>query len=490
MTRPALLLALGTACLAPVCAAPASADPGEPERIERMPRDRPDPLAQLLRRMDRHLQRHEVDGVTMDWRYEVSPSEEIRQTVVCQLLAYAELQRIRPKPRIRRDIVERADFLIGRLEEIRSHTPFDGMLAFSLLAAYETTGEARFLEQGTRVTRDLLAIPTSQCVLNGGLMVAMATAEYAILTGDAVAQRKTHDILAQLVPYQNPDGSFPHWCVGSRDIHYTGWMAMELIHIARRVDDPVIGPLLARMTAFLEARIGADGKARYEEPCPGEPGCTLYYYSRATGCAYDYDTRGWTVEPGYCVLLFDHMGSPQRAPVFQFLLSLEDGGTFPDLYGYWPPPEDPEYPWTIADTSVVNMSILFWSLATTLTDRVARGVAGAPAFDDEDGDGPPPDPPPTPPVTVDRPVTIAPHPVSGTCALRFSLAEPSLGSVTILDIGGRRLRTLHAGPLAAGEHVLDWDGRDGSGRAVPSGVYVVRVVTGTARRTSRCVVAR
>ena len=354
-----------------------------------------DPLAPMLRRIDDYLQRFEVNGVTMDWRYSVIPSEEIRQTVVCQLLAYVELARLDARPRLRVEIVRHADFLISRLAEIRSNAPFDGMLAYSLLGAYDVTHEQRFLDAGTLVMNDLLAIPTSQCLLNGGLMTAMATAEYWHLTNNAEAQQKTHDIVAQLQPYQNPDGSFPHWCQGSRDIHYTGWMAMELIHIGRMVADSHIDPFLASMSTFLEGRIGPDGKAIYEEPCPNIPNCTQYYYSRATGCSYDLDSRGWTVEPAYCGLLFDRQGSPRYQSVMTFLSSIERGGTFSDLYGYWPPPSDPEYPWTTADTSVVCMSINLWVLSTEVTERFARGVPVNLVLGDLiDTTQPPPPPPP------------------------------------------------------------------------------------------------
>lgn len=334
-----------------------------------------DPLAPLVLRIERYLQAHEVNGVTMDWRYQVDPAEEIRQTVVCQLLACAELYRIRPTPRLLGEIHAHADFLIGRLDRIRSHRPFDGMLAYGLLAAYEVTRDRRYRDAGAQIAADLAAIPTEKCVLNPGLMVAMATAEYARLGGGDAYAQKARDILTQLIPSQNEDGSFPHWCSGSRDIHYTGWMAMELIHLQRLLGDPRIEPMLERMSTFLEQRIGADGRARYEEPCPEARGGRCYYFSRKSGCALDYDTRGWTVEPAYCVLLFDRERSPRYSPTLRFLLSLERGGTFPDLYGYRPPPTDPEYPWTTADTSVVNTSIIFWTLATALAERGPRAGA-------------------------------------------------------------------------------------------------------------------
>lgn len=461
----ASLLRAGTAgASTPVLKAPL---PGVPAAWE-------DALAPMIRRIDDYLQEFQVDGVTMDWRYSVIPSEEIRQTVVCQLLAYVELARLDPRARLRVEIVRHADFLIGRLDEVRSFTPFDGMLAYSLLAAYEITREPRFLDAGTQVMNDLLAIPTSQCILNGGLMVAMAAGEYARLTGDPEAEQKTHDIVAQLVPYQNPDGSFPHWCPGSRDIHYTAWMATELIHIDRLVEDSHIEPFLASMTAFLQGRIAPDGRAIYQEPCPGVPNCTLYYYSRATGCPNDLDSRGWTVEPAYCGLLFDRQGAPEYRPVMAFLDSLENGGTVPDLYGYWPPPSDPEYPWTIADTSVVNMSVILWVLSTAVADRVGRGISVDLVLDDliDTTSTTPPGPPAT---YARRSLVAEPNPARGACILSYSLARRRRGLLAVYDAGGRRVRTLESGDLAPGVHAVPWNGRDEGGRQVPAGIFFARL---------------
>jgi hypothetical protein len=449
-----------------------------------------DPLAPMVRRMDDYLQlNQQAGGVTMDWRYSVSASEEIRQTVVCQLLAYIELYRLDPRPRLRVEIVRHADFMIGRLADIQSFTPFDGMLAYSLLGAYDVTHEQRFLDRGTEITNELLATPTWQCRLNGGLMLAMATAQYALLTGNAAAEQKTRDILAQLVGEQNADGSFPHWCAGSRDIHYTGWMAFELIHLRRMIDDAHIAGFLSSMTTFLEGRIAPDGRSIYEQECPDYPGCMQYYYSRATGCGYDYDSRGWTVEPAYCVLLFDAMGSPKYQPVMAFLDSLEDGGTLPDLYDYFPPPSDPEYPWTIADTSVVNMSIIFWALATQVTERIHRGVPVDLVLDDLiDTTIVPPDPPPV--SYAARPLKVEPNPARGPCTLRFTLSSPVEGSLEIYDAGGRRVRVVASGAFPRGPNAPAWDGFDEDGRTAPGGVYFARLRAGPLDESRRFVLVR
>jgi hypothetical protein len=146
-------------------------------------------------------------------------------------------------------------------------------------------------------------------------------------------------------------------------------MSMELILIQRMLDDPVIDPMLEGAGRFLEARIDDRGETHYQEPCPDYPGCTLYYYSIASGCEIDYDTRAFTNELGYNAMLFDRLGSTEYGPVMGFLRRLESGGTWADKWDFWPPPDDPYYPWTVADTSVVNTSVLFWSLASMLSGR-------------------------------------------------------------------------------------------------------------------------
>ena len=133
----------------------------------------------------------------MDSRYSVSPSEAIRQSVVCQLLGYAELQALHPRRRFVDAMARDADYLIAHLAEVRSHTPFDGMLGYSLLAAYEVTREPRHLEAARLVVDEMLAIPTEQCILNGGLMVALATAKDAALFGSAGSDAKTRAVTRQ-----------------------------------------------------------------------------------------------------------------------------------------------------------------------------------------------------------------------------------------------------------------------------------------------------
>jgi hypothetical protein len=452
-----------------------------------------DPLAPMLQRIHYFLRLHEVDGVTMDSRYAINPSEAIRMGVVSQLLGYTELAKMRPGI-FRREILAHGRFLASRLDSVRSGTPFDGMLGYALLQAFERSGDSSFLDAGGLVVAEMKAIPTYQCVLNGGLMVAMATADWALLTGDPVAAQKTSDIVGSLAGYVNADGSFPHWCQGSEDIHYTGWMAAELVLIQRMTGDPRIEPYLGGMRAFIESRLDTSGITSYTGPCAGIPNCTRYYDSQHSGCGYDYDTRAWTVEPAYNAHLLDRYDSPAYLPVMRFLQSLESGGTWSDKYGYIPPPNDPEYPWSIADTSVANTSINFWILATAQTSRVLRGL-------------PVPDWLARLPITTGDPLAgVAPRPAAATGAgagvrlehadpnparagtwLRFALPGRARVTLAVFDAAGRRVRTLAAGEYDAGAHALAWDGRDERGGRCGAGLYFARLTAGRGSLSTRIV---
>jgi hypothetical protein len=271
-------------------------------------------------------------------------------------------------------------------------------------------------------------------------------------------------------------------------------MAQELNHLQRLTGDPLIEPILARMRDFLEARVDSSGRSHYEGPCPGTPNCTQYYSSRASGCYYDYDTRGWTVEPAYTALLFDRFHSPKYVPVMRFLDSLENGGTFPDLWDYWPPPSDPEYPWTIADTSAVNMSIIFWSLASIVTERHGRGSDDLSwAGDGEETMGGTPPPAARPALNVGGPLHLElraafPNPARDGCEVRFALPAPAPVALVVYDVSGRRVRDLRAATLAAGEHVIPWDLRDQAGVRCRGGLYFLRLQAGPELRTSRVLV--
>ena len=82
----------------------------------------------------------------------------------------------------------------------------------------------------------------------------------------------------------------------------------------------------------------------------------------------------------------------------------------------------------------------------------------------------------------------APNPARSATHLAVSLAGAGPARVEVLDLAGRRVRALAAGPLPAGITELDWDLRDSGGRRVAAGLYLVRVVAAGATATRRIVV--
>ncbi len=85
---------------------------------------------------------------------------------------------------------------------------------------------------------------------------------------------------------------------------------------------------------------------------------------------------------------------------------------------------------------------------------------------------------------------VLPNPVTRAARLTFDLPADERVRVGIYDAGGRLLRVLHDGPLAAGSHGLCWDGRDAHGQQAPAGVYWARLATADQRRAARLLVLR
>jgi hypothetical protein len=71
-----------------------------------------------------------------------------------------------------------------------------------------------------------------------------------------------------------------------------------------------------------------------------------------------------------------------------------------------------------------------------------------------------------------------PNPFNPSTTIRFRLPEATSVTLKIYDVTGRTLRLLQRGVLPAGEHGIQWDGRDAGGRLVSSGVYLYAITAG------------
>ena len=81
-------------------------------------------------------------------------------------------------------------------------------------------------------------------------------------------------------------------------------------------------------------------------------------------------------------------------------------------------------------------------------------------------------------------LSVSPNPFVSTAVVSFHLTEPGYTSVDLFDLSGRLVRRLERGRLERGDHSLDWNGRDGSGRRAPTGMYICRLRTGGITETT------
>lgn len=89
-------------------------------------------------------------------------------------------------------------------------------------------------------------------------------------------------------------------------------------------------------------------------------------------------------------------------------------------------------------------------------------------------------------------VFIYPNPGSGPTSIQFHVAgaagdRPVSAEAAVFDLAGRRVRTVHQGPVARGLSTIQWDGRDVRGAEIGAGVYILRFTAGGNTATARIV---
>ncbi len=73
--------------------------------------------------------------------------------------------------------------------------------------------------------------------------------------------------------------------------------------------------------------------------------------------------------------------------------------------------------------------------------------------------------------------SLNPNPFNPTTTIRFDLPMDSQVHLIIYDILGREVMRLLDEDRPAGYYELRWNGRDVTGRQVPSGIYIARLLT-------------
>ena len=74
--------------------------------------------------------------------------------------------------------------------------------------------------------------------------------------------------------------------------------------------------------------------------------------------------------------------------------------------------------------------------------------------------------------------------------IRFELPERSEVRISIYGITGQLVRTLTDGERPAGYHQVIWDGRNGTGIKVSSGLYIYRMSAGSFSKVRKMILLK
>jgi len=91
------------------------------------------------------------------------------------------------------------------------------------------------------------------------------------------------------------------------------------------------------------------------------------------------------------------------------------------------------------------------------------------------------------PLPASLSLAAAPNPSHGEMALSYALPRENEVSLDVFDLQGRLVRSLASGRMPAGQHRVQWDGRDATGERTGVGIYLARIRAGGEERQIKLV---
>jgi len=83
-----------------------------------------------------------------------------------------------------------------------------------------------------------------------------------------------------------------------------------------------------------------------------------------------------------------------------------------------------------------------------------------------------------------------PNPFNPETTIRYEIANAAHVQITIYNLLGEEIRTLENRVHAAGSYTIRWDGKDGSGKDMASGVYLARIKAGATSNAIKMTLVR
>lgn len=83
-----------------------------------------------------------------------------------------------------------------------------------------------------------------------------------------------------------------------------------------------------------------------------------------------------------------------------------------------------------------------------------------------------------------------PNPFNPNATIEFELTDSGSIDLSVYDPQGRLVQSLASGAHSVGRHAAAWDGRDMSGRFMPSGIYFCRLRSPWGTQTKKLTLVR
>ncbi len=87
-------------------------------------------------------------------------------------------------------------------------------------------------------------------------------------------------------------------------------------------------------------------------------------------------------------------------------------------------------------------------------------------------------------------VNVYPNPFNPDTSIQFELSQPAVTTVEVYNVRGRKINTILNEKLNTGTHTCRWDGKDYNGTTASSGIYMIRIRSGSEQWVQRAMLLK